>query len=382
MRLYSREELDRVPWPDTPDGDYARRVLSAFMRDGATRYVANAEAEVRVLVAGEVVLPVAVVEGLSRLANPSYVVSPTTHYVDYAKREVELELHDRSVLRRLFPPLLECFRPLLRWGEVEKAVYVNNWLLSTNLFPRLPPGALQALHELLRGTFPCHALVFRSVSRELNGEVAWGLRGLGYRPVFSRQVYLLDPRTGSHRRKKSFQKDRGLARRTPYAWLDAAALTEADCPRLKRLYDDLYLDKYSPYNPQFTEDFFHEALRSGWLELWALRAEGRIDAVLGLVRRQGAATTPMIGYDRSLPAELGLYRLVSLKLVELAERHGLVLHQSSGASKFKMHRGSVPSVEHSYVFDLHLPRRRRLPWQVLACLSEYVAEPLMRRLGL
>src|SRR5262249_27032221 len=25
MRLYSREELDRVPWPDTPDGDYARR---------------------------------------------------------------------------------------------------------------------------------------------------------------------------------------------------------------------------------------------------------------------------------------------------------------------------------------------------------------------
>src|SRR5262249_6239197 len=152
MRLYSRDDLDSVPWPDTPDGDYARRVLSAFVRDGTARYVANVEAEVRVLVAGELVLPVAVVEGPSRLNNPSYVVSPTTHYVEYAKREVELELHDRPVLRGLLPPLLGCFRPLLRWGEIEKAVHVNNWLLSTNLYPHFPAAALLALHDLLRTT--------------------------------------------------------------------------------------------------------------------------------------------------------------------------------------------------------------------------------------
>jgi hypothetical protein len=382
MHLFARDELDRVPWPADADGDYARRVLTPLVREGASKYIANVNAEVRVLVAGPLVLPVAVVDGPSQMSHPSYVVSPTSHYVDYAKREVELELHDRPLLRRVIPPLLECFRPLLRWGQIEKAVYVNNWLLSTNLYPHCPPETLLALHALLRKTFPRHALVFRSVNRELNGELGKELRAVGYRAIFSRQVYLLDPRTGAHRHKKSFQKDRGLARRTPYAWIDASALADGDCPRLKRLYDDLYIDKYSPYNPQFTEEFFRESLRSGWLELWAMKCEGRIDGVLGFVRRQGVMTTPLIGYDRSLPEERGLYRLISLKLIEEAGRRGLVLHQSSGASKFKMHRGSEASIEYSYVFDRHLPHRRRLPWQVLAGLSEYVAEPLMRRFGL
>ena len=359
MHLFSRDDLDRIPWPDTADGDYALRVLVPLMRQGTSKYIANVEVEVRVLVAGQLVLPLVIVEGPSRLSHPSYVVSPTSHYVDYAKREVELELHDRPLLGRLFPLLLECFRPLLRWGQIEKAVYVNNWLLSTNLYPCFPLESLLLLHEMLRTAFPRHALVFRSVNHALNGDLGNNLQDMGYRAIFSRQVYLLDPRTGAHRHKKSFQKDRSLARQSPYSWI-ASEITDSDCLRLKRLYDDLYIDKYSLYNPQFTEEFFREALRSDWLNLWALKTDGRIDGILGFVQRQGVMTTPLIGYDRSLPVERGLYRLISLKLIGEAERRGLILHQSSGASKFKMHRGSEASIEYSYVFDRHLPHRRQV----------------------
>src|SRR5947208_1895531 len=107
MRLYSRDELDRIPWPDSADGDYARRVLRPLVRHGTARYIANVDVGVRVLVADDVALPVAVVEGPPRVPHTSYVASATTHYVDYAKREVELELHDRPVLRRVIPPLLD-----------------------------------------------------------------------------------------------------------------------------------------------------------------------------------------------------------------------------------------------------------------------------------
>jgi hypothetical protein len=352
------------------------------LRDGTRRYIANVEAEVQVLVIGEVVLPVVVVNGPSRLPKTSYVCSPTTHYIDYAKREVEIELHDRPLLRRLSGPLLELFRPLLTWSQVERAVYVNNWLLSTNLYPALPLAQLQQLRGMLLGTFPQHALVFRSVNDLLNGELAEQLRMLGFRPVFSRQVYVLDPRTGAHLKKKSFQKDRSLGRRTPYHWLDASQLTLADCSRLKLLYDDLYLDKYSRFNPQFTEDFFREALRSQWLTFFALKQAQRIDGVLGFVERQHVMTTPLIGYDRSVAAESGLYRLLSLKLIEEATARGLILHQSSGAAAFKRHRGSEPSIEYNYVYDAHLPRRRRLPWQLLEALTRSVLVPLMRRFGL
>ena len=382
MHVFTNADIERIPWPANSEGDHAQRVLIPLMRDGTRTYISNVEVEVRVLVADDIVLPLAIVDGPSELPHPSYVVSPTSHYVDYAKREVELELHDRPLLRRLFTPLLDLFRPLLRWSQIEKAVYVNNWLLSTNLYPRFPPGVSRALLELLTSAFPDHALVFRSVNHDLNTELGNELRVLGFRAIFSRQVYILDPRTGAHRRKKSYCKDRSLARRMPYEWINASALTESNCSRLKRLYDDLYLDKYSRYNPQFTEAFFRAALSLGWLDLWALRSEDRIDGILGFVRCQGVMTTPLIGYDRSLPEERGLYRLISLKLIEEAERLGLILHQSSGAAKFKKHRGSEPSIEYSFVFDRHLPHRRRLPWQLLAGFSEYVAVPLMRRFGL
>jgi hypothetical protein len=382
MLLYSRETLDQVPWPTTVDGDYARRVLTPLVRDGTRRYIANVEAEVQVLLIAEVVMPVVVVNSPSPLPLASYVCSPTTHYIDYAKREVEIELHDRPLLRRLTPPLLELIRPLLSWSQVERAVYVNNWLLSTNLYTALPESVLQKLRAMLVETFPQHALVFRSVNDLLNRELAQQLQSLSFRPVFSRQVYILDPRLGTYLKKKSFQKDRSLSRRTPYRWADASQLTSADCVRLKLLYDDLYLDKYSRFNPQFTEDFFREALRAQWLTFFALKRQERFDGVLAFVERQGVMTTPLIGYDRSLPEELGLYRLLSLKLIEEAAALGLILHQSSGAAAFKRHRGSEPSTEYNFVYDAHLPRRRRLPWQLLAGLSRNVLVPLMRRYGL
>src|SRR5262249_2140198 len=160
----------------------------------------------------------------------------------------------------------------------------------------------------------------------LEADVAGRLAALGYQPVISRQVYVLDPRTGGHRKKTSYLRDRALARRSPYEW--TTDLGDADIPRLKRLYDDLYLDKYSRYNPRFTEEFFRAALNLGWLELQALRCGGRLDGVLGFVVRNGIMTTPLIGYDRSLPADIGLYRLISLRLIEEAQRRGLILHQS------------------------------------------------------
>lgn len=379
MPLFSRETLCDLAWPATPEGDYARRVLTSLMRHGTRRYIDNVDAEVKALRAGDVVLPLVIVNGRGKGQSLSYVCSSTTHYVDYAKREVELELRDRPVLRRLFPPLLEAFRPLFTIGQVDRAVFINNWLLSTNLYPALSQADLKEIRAELIQSFPRHLLIFRSVNDCLNTELARGLEALGFHRIFSRQVWILDPRTGGHWKKKSLQKDRSLARRTAYRWEEGASLGASDCGRLKKLYDDLYLDKYSRFNPQFTEAFFREALSADWLKFFVLRSEGALDGVLGFVERQGVMTTPLIGYDRSLPADWGLYRLISLKLVEEAGTRGLILHQSSGAAAFKRHRGSAPSMEYTYVYDAHLPLVRRLPWWLLAGLTRTLIAPLMRR---
>ena len=113
-----------------------------------------------------------------------------------------------------------------------------------------------------------------------------------------------------------------------------------------------------------------------------LKRHDQIDGVLGFVERNGVMTTPLIGYDRSVDAAAGLYRLISLKLVEQAAERGLILHQSSGAAAFKRHRGSTASMEYNLVYDRHLAPRCRLPWQLLAALSRVVIMPMMRRYGL
>jgi hypothetical protein len=375
--LFDRSTLHRVPWPDTPDGHYARRVLAPMVEHGAARYIANVHAEVRVLAAGGAVLPLVLADP-ERAGRDSYVVSPTNHYVDYAQREVELELGGSPVLRRAFPPLIEAFRPLLRWGGVERVAYVNNWLLSTNLYPRLCAGTLRALRDFVAGTFPDRAVVFRSVNEALNAELLAGLRALGFRPVLSRQVYLWNPRRGGPV-PRSLRQDANLARRTEYVWGEAH---EDDVPRLRALYAALYLDKYSPFNPQFTDNFVRAALRDGWLQVLALRRGGRTDAVVGWVERDGVMTAPFIGYDRSVPASEGLYRLISYRLVEEARRRGHLLNQSSGASDFKRFRGGVAALEFNLVFDRHLPLRARLPWRVLGAATTGAVVPLMRRLKL
>ncbi|HLO02610.1 MAG TPA: hypothetical protein VK191_05845, partial [Symbiobacteriaceae bacterium] len=139
---------------------------------------------------------------------------------------------------------------------------------------------------------------------------------------------------------------------------------------------------YSHFNPDFTERFFELALQTDSFYLVGLRKAGRIDGVLGYFWRSGVMTTPIFGYDTSLPQELGLYRMISAILAQEARRRGLLLHASAGAASFKRLRGAVPAIEYSAVYDRHLPVHRRLPWAILGSVLNAVAVPLIQRLKL
>lgn len=379
VRRYSRTTPAAPYFPATPDGDYARRVLLPLMQQGTRAFVANVQAEVQVVLLGDTVLPLIVVaDAVRRPSRQAYVCSMLTHYIDYAQREVELELAAQPLLRRAAPLLLKSLRPLLLAGNVEQCVYVNNWLLSTNLYPPLDAASLDALHTALVAAFPQHSLVFRSLNVTLHADLLAALRQRGYVPLFSRQVYLLDPRDGAYLRRRDIRSDMRLAQRTPYHWRSHADLHPADSPRLRALYDDLYLHKYSPYNPQFTTRFVRTAIQQHWLTLAALVQHSRLDGVLGYIERNGIITAPLVGYDRRVPQDAGLYRLLTLHLTHAAAERGCLLHASSGAAAFKRSRGCTPALEYSMVYARHLPPARQVVWRLLAGLLEKVVVPFMQ----
>jgi hypothetical protein len=66
------------------------------------------------------------------------------------------------------------------------------------------------------------------------------------------------------------------------------------------------LEKYCRNNPQFNTHFLELALKHKTLQIRVLRKAGKIDGVLGFDEINGVMTTPVLGYDPSLPESVGL----------------------------------------------------------------------------
>jgi hypothetical protein len=371
--LFSRANLETLAWPASEDGDYARRYLLPLIMDGPQRYIRNVyNTEMLVVKVGETVLPLTVTD-----FHPenTFTCSPYSHYISYGGYE-EAQRIQNPPLEALIKLALHPLAWFFRQTDFDRVVYVNNWLLSTNLYPALTMEQIQALTEALPRWFPNRAIVFRSVDSFRNPFLAGQLLENHYDMVLSRQVWYQEPAVAL--RKKDAKNDLRLLRQSPAEIVAGHLLENAELRRALELYNFLYLDKYSPYNPQFTEAFLQLCRDESLLHLQALRFDGQINAVLGFFIRQGAMTTPFFGYDTRLPQSEGLYRILSARLLQEASQRGLLLHASGGVGKFKKTRGGQPVIEYNAVFTGHLPARRRFPWALVRQIAN-AAIPAFRK---
>lgn len=379
LALFDAATINTLRWPLTADGDYARRYLLPLLQNGPQTYVTNVHTELAVLQVDDVLLPLTLTR--HHPAN-SYVCSPYNHYFAYGAQEFD-KLNNRPLellLRALLGPVFRAYRRT-RFDEV---VLVNNWLLSTNLYPQLAAGQVEQALRFLAARFADQPIIFRSVDGLGNPALLKTLASLGCELVFSRQVYYQDARTPALLRKKQVKIDLRRYRQTDCQLV--TELTPADAPRMAHLYRLLYLDKYSHFNPHFTEEFFRLALENRLLTFKAFRAEpyqksGDIDAVLGYFNRNGIMTQPVFGYDTQLPQELGLYRLLSTQVLLDGIEHQRLINCSAGVGEFKRLRGGQPALEYNAVYLRHLPARQQWPWRLLKALLNGVAVPMIQKYG-
>lgn len=380
VRFYDRNSLEDMDWPNTEDGRDARAYLEPMMLQGTSGFMVNVSTTLLIARIDDLVLPLTVNEAEY---DNSYVCSPYTHYVRYAKQE--LMLLRKPLLEKGLSALLSVVGWGMRQSQINKVVHINNWLLSTNLYPAMSGEQAVCLLAAVRERYPEHAVVFRSLCPGLHSDLTGELAEAGCQLIPSRQIYLYranDPNFGNAKSRWLLKRDYELLAKHGYEFVSEANLTEEDIPRITELYKLLYLEKYSYDNPQFSEHFIGTAKASGTLTLCGLRKEGRIDAVMGYFCRNGVMTTPLFGYDTALPQSIGLYRMLSACLIGQARENGHLLHESAGAAQFKRNRGAVPDFEYSAVYERHLPMSRRWCWLLLERLLNRVGVPLMRRMKL
>lgn len=384
IRYYDKSCIDELDWAAYKQGDYFRRLYLDVIKKGTSHFIVNVENPVGILCVEDLLFPL-VLGTSSFRANKSYVASIYSQYVLYGKREIEIEFENKF-LAFIGKLILGSFAFLFGFKKLDNAVFVNNWLLSTNLYPKqIPAKYLEGLAEFLRSKFPHSAIVFRSLNPYLSTEIIQDLKQLGFCDIFSRKVFLMsteEPR--AYRKRRNFGHDVKLWKKqaTSFHWEYVERVDEVLAEKIRTLYSDLYLGKYAVLNPDFSLAFFLHLIEHKILNTYVLKDAEKIIAVLGYFRFENVQTASVIGYDTAYPRKVGLYRLISLKIVELAEENGTIVHASSGVSAFKASRGLKDYTEYNLVYYAHLSIVRRIPWKVLTFLANQITIPLMRKFNI
>ncbi|MGT2686672.1 hypothetical protein ACVRWT_04660 [Streptococcus porcinus] len=159
--------------------------------------------------------------------------------------------------------------------------------------------------------------------------------------------------------------------------------TFSDFQSVISLYNQLYLDKYSASNVQFTALFLQELVREGAITIFLMENQtGQACGCLGLIEEEGILTAPLLGYRTELAQSEGLYRRLSIFITQYCLEKGFKQNLSAGAPDFKKNRGAKPTLEYTAVYVDHLPWYRRAAWQLLAWTCQHYYGPMLVKKGL
>jgi hypothetical protein len=376
MRLYSKEEWAIIPWLSTEEGIKLRSFFEPILQEGTSAFVSNVESQVYILHIDDLLIPVTVNEKEYR---NSYVCSM---YSFLLYTEEEMTRHRKYILRFFVYPFLTFLKLWFRWSRVNQLVIVNNFLLSTNLYPNITAEQSNRIFQFLKERFVDHAIIFRSLNNYTEKNLSKNLCGIGLDFITSRSVYFFEPknyRTIAAKMRWNIKSDKRLREGDGIEIVPHHDFQLSDAAEIKHLYDLLYLKKYSTFNPAFTVLFFERAIRDKTFTLTGIRYKGRLVGVVGVFKVREIMTAPIVGYDTKLPEELGLYRMLISLIIEEALFTNTILHLSSGVGHFKRKRGAFQEIESMAVACNHLPFHRRFVWKAVGFLLNKIGTPILKK---
>lgn len=312
-----------------------------------------------------------------------YIASPYSMIVSYAKDEIPKV--DSKAQRIFSRTLIALLSALLKYAKIDTIQSLNNYLLSTNFFNRLWEEKidLKELRQQSVERHPHHALLLRSLNQTQNPLLMQKLHNEHWLPLVSRHVYIFND-WQKCRQTRNFQIDKKLLESLRFVFVephleDTFAFEEAE-----RLYNKLYLEKYSVHNVHFKARYLQALVANNLLHIRLIKdtQNGIYVGVVGLIGESGVITVPIVGYDTAYPQTDALYRRLIVYALSYAMHHEYLLNLSSGAPSFKTLRGAEPTIEYMYVYVKHLSWQRRAIWKVLSLISVHFYGPLLKRFKL
>jgi hypothetical protein len=374
VHLYDSINIDTLVWPETEEGQYAKKFLIPFIKNGSKHYIDNVDTQFMALTVGNTVIPVTVNE--TQYDN-SFVCSPFSHYISYAFNI--LDKMKNKWLRGSVNGLLKVFSKIMKQGKLNKVVIVNNWLFTTSPHVVLDALQIDAITQCLKQRFPLHAILFRSVNSHTWKDSFKFLKKTGYNFIASRYVWITDSSQEMVFRTRVYKSDLKLLKECKYQILEQSEIRESDISKIQELYSALYIKKYSQINPQYNSNFFKLALDNELLRIKAIKQNEALEGVVGYSFRNGVMISSLFGYDPKDTENKGVYRLLSTLLMQEAQKNGGCYNQSAGGSFYKKIRRAEGHMEYTAVYCKHLPWPRKMPWQILRAALNTVGTRFMKQ---
>ncbi|KGR76641.1 hypothetical protein [Ureibacillus sinduriensis] len=377
-KLYGKDDMAELDWSFYENGAFLKEYFDEFITD-TTAYMKNVDTEIFLAAIGRKLIPCTVNEAEY---NNSYVCSPYTHYITYAKEE--LRFISPKALRTLLAAIINIFGSFAKSIEINKIVYINNYCLSTNLVSALSKREIRALRNLLTEQFPKYQLGFRSINAITHKDMMVSFEEEGFELLPSRYIYIstydrLNTPTKSERKKRR-QDEKGLTEGMTI--VTNKDLATEDIGRIVELYNQLYIEKYSVLNPQFTYKFIEKLLDKDLFLFQGIKINGRLEAISGTFVLNNMMTNPIYGYNLSLFPQHQLYRILRHLNTRLALDNQYLYHQSAGAGNFKKARSGEGTPEYTALYVGHLPFHKKYFWKLLSLLLKKIGIPLVEKLEL
>lgn len=353
--------------PKNTYSEFVQLYFQEIIKNGVSKYISNLDVEIKILEVNNTLIPISF---WNADQNNCYTSSLSGNF-QYLLVETK---NIKNPIARGFVNLFSSWiLKIIKQTELDKIIFVNNLLLSTNLYPEISPQDKKEIHDFLLKQYPKYAIIYRSIN-DFSLNNLDELQSLWYKRIVSRQVFISQEQYLDYYVKKHDMKnDERLLKKCDYFSQVKNNYTKDELLDIKACYDNLYIDKYTDLNPQFTVKYLDNLQRNKFFSLNVLRTENKIKAAYGYYHINGTITTPIFWYKNE-----NLYRHISYLLITQTLIKAKVLNQSSGVWQYKINRGAVQHMEYSLVYYQHLNWNQKIIWNTIYFFSKNMWEKLLK----
>ncbi len=354
IEIYDKENINEIKKSLTNNQEAFFNYFEPIMQSGINCFIKNINCEIKILKINDLLIPLVFTD---RNYDDCLYTSLLSHYIKYISEEFDKK-------NSKFNFILKFIEKYLIKNEINKTIYVNQWFISTNLYPALTKDDIQEITDFLKINYKNYAIVFKNIIKEYDTNLYENLNRQGYKEIISRQIFINDKKmTKNSKQRAKVKKDFKFYINSNYKAYKVQ--NNDDYTRIKDIYTMLYIKKYSKYNPLYTEEYFKLTAFNPIFNLTVFKNKNIIDSMCLTLANSNVMTAPAVGYDLTMSKDLGLYRIISAYIGELYNKNYAIFNMSAGIGEFKMQRGAKPYFEYLMIYYNHLPANKRIMFYIL-----------------